>query len=110
MTFERIVDKLLKLGFTENEAHIYIYLAKKGPCEAKKLTNALKLAEPELNHCLKNLKTKHIITSTQKRPPLFYALSFEKLLELSMQGNLDQVKMLQENKKQLLEFWKTMSL
>jgi sugar-specific transcriptional regulator TrmB len=107
MTLERIFDKLLKLGFTENEAHIYIYLAKKGPCEAKKLTTTLKLADPELNHCLKSLKAKRIVTSVRQRPPLFYAVSFEKLLELFMQGNLEQVKMLQKNKKQLLALWKT---
>jgi sugar-specific transcriptional regulator TrmB len=110
MTLERILDKLIKLGFTETEAQIYIYLAKKWPCEAEKLTTTLKLTEPELNHCLKSLKAKRIITSVRQRPPLFYAVSFEKLLELLMQGNIEQVKMLQENKKQLLAFWKTMIL
>ena len=110
MTLERILDKLLKMGFTENEARIYIYLAKEGPCEAEELATTLKLTRPELNHCLNSLKAKCIITSVRQRPPLFYAVSFKKLLELYMRGNREQVKMLQENKKHLLTIWKTMIL
>jgi sugar-specific transcriptional regulator TrmB len=108
VALKRIVDKLATLGFTTNEAQIYIFLAKKGPCEAEKLAVALKLTQPELNYCLKSLKAKCIITSVNKRSPLFYAISFEKVLDLFMEGNIEQTIWLQENKKQLLTIWKSM--
>jgi sugar-specific transcriptional regulator TrmB len=108
MALKRIIDKLATMGFTANEAQIYIFLAKKGPCDAEKLAAALKVTQPELNHCLKNLKTKRIVTSVQQRPPLFYAISLEKVLDLFMEGNLEKTKWLQENKKQLLTIWKSM--
>jgi sugar-specific transcriptional regulator TrmB len=108
MALKRILYKLVILGFTTTEAQIYIFLAKKGPCEAEKLATALKITKPELNRCLKTLKAKCIVTSVQQHPTLFYAISFERVLDLFMEGNLEQAKWLQANKEQLLTIWKNM--
>jgi sugar-specific transcriptional regulator TrmB len=108
MALERVFNELITLGLTSNEAYVYIYLAKKGPCQLDKLLNALELTKSELTGCLRTLKAKNIVFLIQRRTSVYSALEFSRVLELSIEGNLKQTRLLQAGKDQLISSWRAM--
>jgi sugar-specific transcriptional regulator TrmB len=100
---------LVKLGFTETDAQVYVFLAAEGPQKAKDATEALKLHRSQTYRSLKNLKSQGIRNSSPEHPARFSAVLFEKVLELLIKARTEQQKALQESKKELLSAWKSIT-
>ena len=109
MSLERILQLLQSFGFSRVEAEVYVYLAKKGSQRGKDLENGLKIAKQQLYFILKNLQRKNIVSISHKRPALFSALAFEKLLNLYVKLNVDQAKIIEETKEEWLNDWRDMT-
>jgi sugar-specific transcriptional regulator TrmB len=107
LSLERVLKTLESFGLSRTDAEVYVYLAKKGPKEGRELADALQITKQQLYPCLKNLKSKGIITVSLERPAMFSALAFEKVLELLIEIKVEQSKAISETKKELLASWRS---
>ena len=96
---------LVKLGFTETDAQVYVYLTTEGPRKAKTIAEALNLNRQKLYDTLKKLRSKDIVNASPEYPTRFSAVLFEKVLDLLVKAKTEQQKALQENKEELLSTW-----
>jgi sugar-specific transcriptional regulator TrmB len=103
-----MLKTLVSLGFRQKEVQVYIYLAVNGPKRAKDIANALSTYKLQVYRSLRKLQSKEVVNATSNRPAEFYAVSFEKLLDLFMQAAADQAKILQASREVLLSTWQTM--
>jgi sugar-specific transcriptional regulator TrmB len=112
---ERILSKewmhktLKKLGFTETDAQVYVFLTTEGPRKAKDIAEALNLHRQKLYETLKNLQNKAIVNASPEHPTRFSAVLFEKVLDYLIEAKTEQQKALQESKKELLTTWKSIT-
>ncbi len=108
MSHRRVNKTLVNLGLTQTEAEVYTLLANKGPQASDKIAEALKLQDPLLYRSLENLRTKGVVNSTHERSALFYAMPFEKVLEMLLKEHLSGVEDIELNKNQILATWQAM--
>ena len=105
MSLERIFQALVNLGLSEPDAQVYIYLALKGPKNAKTIVKSLEINQKQILDILKNLKEKGIISQDEEKKTKFIALPFEKALKLLIKTEKKQTRTIQ---KDLLHKWKAM--
>ena len=110
MSKEKIVETLTTLGFTDLDAKIYIYFAKRGPKRASEARKSLKISKQQLYPVIKKLQSKGVLASTLERPARFSALPFESVLDSFVKVKLDEARQIQRKKDDLLSTWKSISL
>jgi sugar-specific transcriptional regulator TrmB len=109
MSRERVVNALSGLGLTRNEIEVYIFLAKQGPHEAHSITDALSVNEKDLIKSLINLKNKGMVRIISEITPThFFAIPFEKAVDLLVDANLKQAQFAQRSKKVVGRYWDSM--
>ena len=101
-----MIEKLETLGLSNGDAVLYIYLAKNGPKKARNLSEELGITKQHLYARLKKLQEKKIITTNNKIPAVFYAVAFEKVLDLLVSIKTEQSEAILETKKELLSRWR----
>ena len=84
--FNDFLNTLAKMGITENEAKIYVFLLKKGPKTAKQLISTFSLSKQKVYRCLKLLQEKSFIQSTFDLPAQFIAVPFNEISRLWMEA------------------------
>jgi sugar-specific transcriptional regulator TrmB len=109
LSLERIIRTLEGFGFEQVEAEVYVYLAKKGPLKANKIASALKLSRQKLYPVLKNLQNKGIVAINAQYQSLFFAVEFEKALEMLVKTDLEKARIIKKTKKELLSSWQSMT-
>ena len=109
MSLERVLKTLESFGLTRKDAKAYIYLAKKGPKEAKDLAIALKLTHPQLNSILANLQKKGFICTSAQRQDLFSALAFELILDMMIEIKDEEAEVVRRTREELLRSWGTIT-
>ncbi|HLN44398.1 MAG TPA: helix-turn-helix domain-containing protein [Candidatus Sulfotelmatobacter sp.] len=107
MSLERVMRILEEFGLSEQDAEIYVYLAKKGPKQKGDLSLALKLTNRELELSLKNLQSKGIVAIILDQFALFSALAFEKVLDMAIKVNIERASAVKETKEELLSDWQS---
>lgn len=110
MSQEKVLKTLEDLGFTQSDARVYIFLAKRGPLKASALAKSLKIRRQTLYFTIKNLQKKGLITSTLQRPARFSVVPFEKVLDLFVKAKLEEAQRMQLNKTELLSDWQSIAL
>ena len=108
MSLKRLLDTLKGFGLNRSDAKIYVYLAKKGPQKARDICHELKLTKQQLYPCLENLQKKGMVYATREHPSLFYALPFEKVLDMFVDLKIDEAEEMQEHKTEILSSWQSM--
>jgi len=98
---------LKSLGLAEEDAKVYIYLAKKGPNEEKALAAALKLAKTHLSSILERLMTRGMVSATPEHSTKYSAVELEKVLEEVMKTSKQQAEALQASRDYLLSTWRS---
>ncbi len=109
MSLERVLKALTKLGLSQKEAKVYIYLATKGPQKAKNIAETLKLNKQHLGATLKNLQSKRIIKVTRDYAAQFSALPFEKALDLLTEAQRKEAQSIEKNKKEIITNWRAIT-
>lgn len=109
MRKEKIINTLTDLGLKKTEAKVYFYLAKKGPKQAKEIVKAVGVTKQRLYPILKALQSKAVINASLDRPATFSAISYERLLDLFAKTKLEEAKIIEANKNELLLDWKYIS-
>jgi len=98
----------MNLGLSQIDAQVYVFLAKKGPQRAENIGDALKLQEQLLFQSLESLQRKGVVNSAIASSALFFALPFDKALELLVKAHLKETQNIEQNKDEILSRWKSM--
>ena len=106
MSLERIFKALQKLGFSETDVRVYIFLATNEPNIARNIADALKINKQQIYLSLKRLQAKEIVNSTNEHPATFSALPFEKALDKLINVKTEEVQNIEQNKEELLAAWR----
>jgi sugar-specific transcriptional regulator TrmB len=106
MSLERIFKALVKLGLTEIDARVYIFLATKEPNIARNIAEALKTNKQQIYLSLKRLQAKEIVNSNNEQPAIFSALPFEKALNKLIDAKTEEAQNIEQNKEELLAAWR----
>jgi sugar-specific transcriptional regulator TrmB len=109
MNKEWMAINLVKLGFTETDTQVYVYLVTEGPQKARTTAEALNLSKQQIYRTLKNLQNKGAVNASLEHPARFSAVLFEKVLDQLITARTEQQKALQESKKDLLSTWKSIT-
>jgi sugar-specific transcriptional regulator TrmB len=109
MSLERVLNALIKLGLSQREAEVYVYLATKGPQKAGNIAETLKLNKQHLCVILKSLENKRIINATIEYSTQFKALPFEKALDLLAEAKRKETQRIEESREEILSHWRSMT-
>ena len=89
-------------GVSKADAEVYVYLAKRGPTRSVDLAVDFGRTQPQIYPILRRLNEKGVVSHSKSRQVLFSALAFEELLERYVKLNMEQAKIIDETKEQLL--------
>jgi len=101
-----VQEILQKLGLTQNESKVYLYLNKNGTKKVKEIYQCLKLPRTQTYHLLTSLQNKGMITVVSDRITKFEGIEFEKVLDILINHELKRVEELQLMRNKLCELWK----
>ena len=107
MEFKEIIDILVDLGISKNEAKVYIYLATNGEKRVREISQDLKIKKQQLYPILKEMKKILIVESRDTNPKFFSAVPFEIVLEALIGLKFDQSTKILENKEKLVSYWQS---
>ena len=107
MSSENVLKTLANLGLTQIDAELYIFLAKRGPIEARNVAKALKISKQRVYPIIKKLQSKGILNSTLEHPARFSVIPFEKLLDLFIRTKMEEAQRVKQEKNGILQDWKS---
>ncbi|MEJ2244338.1 MAG: helix-turn-helix domain-containing protein [Candidatus Bathyarchaeota archaeon] len=103
---QKEIQKILcDLGLKKTEGKIYFYLSKRGPKKATEIASALNMTRQHFYQVVKSLQNKGIVTVSFDRPAQFFALPFDKTLEIIANAKLKDAKTILKNKETYLSSW-----
>jgi len=97
---------LQKLGLTQNESKVYLYLNKNGSKKAKEIAQNQKIARTQTYHLLAELQNKGIVTLVSDRITKYEGIEFEKVVDILINNELKKIEELQLMRNELNELWK----
>jgi predicted transcriptional regulator len=109
LSHERVLEALVRLGLSNDDAEVYIYLAKEGPHEKQNMAKALKMYKAQLSWSLNRLQTKGVVSAAKDQATLFSALPFDKVLDLLLKVHLEETRNVEQDKTEILSQWKTLT-
>ena len=107
LTQEWMLKTLVNLGFEQQDAEVYVYLALNGPKKAKDIATALKTYERQVYRSLKKLQNKEIVNATPDLPANFSVISLDKLLDLLARASLEEARRIEQERDRILRLWKS---
>jgi sugar-specific transcriptional regulator TrmB len=108
MTQEWMLKTLVELGFSQQEAEVYLLL-RYGPKNAIDISNELKIYKRKVYRILKRLKETKIIEAKPTRPTEFQMIPFDNFLESLIKNCLGEANSLEEKKSTLYSNWKSVT-
>jgi len=97
---------LQKLGLTQNELKVYLYLNKNGSKKAKEIAQNQKIPRTQTYHLLTALQNKGMVIMVSDRITKFEGIEFEKVLDILINNELKRIEELQSMRRELSELWK----
>jgi len=98
-----IQEILQKLGLTQNESKVYLYLNKNGSKKAKEIAENQKIPRTQTYHLLTALQNKGIVVVISDRIMKFDVIELEKILDIIINNELKRLEELQSMRGKL---WK----
>lgn len=99
-------DELAKFSLTSNQAKVFLFLEKYGPCTATQVSKTLKVPRTETYHLLAHLQNRAIVSATFQHPIKFSALTLDKALEVLVNAEKERVKTLENQEEDLIKRWR----
>jgi sugar-specific transcriptional regulator TrmB len=106
LSLERVFKALVSLDLSQNDAKVYMFIALTGRKNTLNIVNNLKISKQQISQSLTNLQNRGIIFADRENQNEFFALPFEKALELLIKTEKAKTQILRETKKILLSDWK----
>ncbi|PVX23833.1 MAG: hypothetical protein CW716_11175, partial [Candidatus Bathyarchaeum sp.] len=103
---KQVRDVLKKIGLSEREIEIYIFLSKKGPQKGTDITKHFKMHRGQVYRILKGLERKSFIEATLERPKRFIAVPLKGVIDSFIKSKKEEVSYIEQTKEQLLSDWK----
>ena len=104
---ERIIKALKRLGLSNIDTQVYVFLAKQGPHTTSDIASLLNLHERKVHRSIKDLQSISIIKASVQYPLEFMAMPFEEMIDLFIEVKKEQAKAMQESKEELLSSWRS---
>jgi sugar-specific transcriptional regulator TrmB len=101
-----VLRNLVKLGFKEKEAEVYVFLTIHKSQTAKKIAYTLKMNPRQVYRILKILQKKSIINSSSNRPTVYSAETIEQALGMLLADKKEQANALTDKRTELLMGWR----
>ena len=108
LSLKKLLETLAGFGFKQQDARIYVLLAKKGPRTARELSTGLKMPKWQIYKSLRNLQKNGTVTAILPRPALFSAQPFEKVIDLAVQAKIEEAQKNQASTEQARTYWENM--
>jgi sugar-specific transcriptional regulator TrmB len=105
LSLERVNEAIMKLGLSEIDAQVYVYLALNGPQRGKQIITVIKKSKQQIYRSLKSLEENNVVVASQEVPAVFSAASFEKLLDLVSIKKEGQARALEKVRDDILYSW-----
>jgi len=109
MAEESLKQSLQKYGFTPNEAEIYIFLSRSGPCPARLVARRFNINRMKAYRTLRSLEEKGLVESIMGRPIRFAATPLGEILERHLKEMKDRVNDLESVERSILDTWNNLS-
>ena len=109
MTEESLKQSLQKYGFTPNEADIYIFLSRSGPCPARLVARRFNINRMKAYRTLRSLEEKRFVESIMGRPIRFAVAPLGEILERHLKEMKDRVNDLESVERSILDTWSNLS-
>lgn len=100
-----MLKTLLKLGYKQHDAEVYMFLVLNGIYTASEIAKAIGSNKRQVYRALKKLKDLKIVSGSKELPAHFSALPFDKLLDQLKKVNLQEAKRIEQNKESFLALW-----
>ena len=104
-----IKDILKEFGLADNQAKIYIFLAKHGVLKGGEIAKQTKIQKAVVYRTIKVLQRKGFVESTLEFPARYIAVPFETILDYNIKAKKEEALQIEKSKKDLLEDWKNIS-
>lgn len=105
LSLERVIKAIMRLGLSEFDAQVYIFLSLNGPHISKQIAVMMKKSRQQIYRSLKRLEENNVVVSSEEVPAVFSAACFEKVLDLLSIKKEGQARALDKAKKDLLDSW-----
>jgi HTH-type transcriptional regulator, sugar sensing transcriptional regulator len=100
-----VEETLSRFGLLKNEIRVYLHLARAGEMKAGDLAEAIALHRTETYRILRDLEKKGIVFSIFEKPLKFTAVPLDKAIDLLVDAQKIQIKLLEQEKPSLVELW-----
>ena len=107
MSLERVISAFESMGLKKGDAQVYVYLAKKGPCEEKDLADTMKLTKRKLCPIIERLLAKGMIKINPEFSIQYSAVPLEKVLDMLLKENEQGTKALRASREELVLRWRS---
>jgi len=98
---ENLINELIKIGLTKNEALIYIYLLTSGPKSVKEISKDTLINRTEVYSILKKLENKEIVYKIYNKKNIFNVVSINKLIDILNLKKINEIMLLSKKKFEL---------
>ena len=100
-----VQEMLMKLGLTQNESNLYIYLNKNGSKKAKEIAQNQKIHRTQTYHLLAALQNKGMVIVISDRPTKFEVIPLEKALDILINNEQKRIEEFQLMRSELCDLW-----
>ncbi len=100
------VQKFLqKLGLSQNESKVYLYLNKNGSKKAKEIAQNQKIHRTQTYHLLETLQNKGMITLICDRITKYEGVEFQEVFDIFINNELKRIQKLQFIRNEMYNLW-----
>jgi sugar-specific transcriptional regulator TrmB len=103
-----IEETLSRFGLLKNEIKVYLHLARAGEKKAGEIAESISLHRTETYRILRDLEKKGIVFSIFEKPLKFTAVPLDKAIDMLVDAQKIQIKLLEQEKTSLVELWQSM--
>ena len=101
-----MLKTLLDLGFSQQEAEVYLLL-RRGPKKAIDIADELKIYKRKIYRILKKLQKTKIVQAKATLPTQFQAVSLDSFLDMLIENYLREANFLEDEKPIIYADWKS---
>jgi pimeloyl-ACP methyl ester carboxylesterase/sugar-specific transcriptional regulator TrmB len=105
LSIETLKNTLKNFGITENEAEIYVFLAKGGTLKTGQIAKQLRKNKGTVYRTLSNLKKKGFVESTLESPTRYVAIPLQKIIDSYIKYRRKEITQVEKTKTELLKDW-----
>jgi sugar-specific transcriptional regulator TrmB len=103
---EERLQVLTKLGFTLDQARIYLALVQEGPATARKIAEISKIARPDIYRIIPTLQKEGVVEKHVTKPAIFQAIPLAFVLPIMLKRKTIEQNKLKKKTEELLSHFK----